>query len=78
MYAINFQQTLTELRRESPFRPFIVELVNGERIEVDHPEALAFRDMRAIFITKEGRAHYFDPEGVSQIVGPEANGRSQS
>ncbi|MCI0332934.1 MAG: hypothetical protein L0228_06890 [Planctomycetes bacterium] len=75
MYAINFQQTLSELSRQSPFRPFVVELVNGERIEVDHPEALAFRDMRAIFITKEGRAHNFDPEGVTRIVGPEVNGK---
>ena len=74
MYATNFEQTLTELAWQAPFRPFTVELVNGERIEVDHPEALAFRNMRAIFINKEGRAHYFDPEGVSRIVGPEANG----
>jgi hypothetical protein len=75
MYAVNFEQTLGELSRQSPFRPFVVELVNGERIEVDHPEALAFRNMRAIFITKDGRAHYFDPEGVSRIVGPQTNGQ---
>ncbi len=74
MYATNFQQTLAELTQQTPFQPFLVELVNGQRIEVDHPEALAFRNMRAIFISKEGRAHYFDPEGVNQIVGPEGNG----
>lgn len=78
MYAVNFQHTLSELAKQTPFRPFVVELVSGERLEVDHPEALAFRDMRAIFITKEGRAHYFDPEGVNRIVGPEANGSGQS
>jgi hypothetical protein len=75
MYAVNFELTLVELSRQSPFRPFVVELVNGERIEVDHPEALAFRNMRAIFITKDGHAHYFDPEGVNRIIGPEGNGR---
>jgi hypothetical protein len=69
MYAVNFQNTLSELRRQSPFRPFVVEFVNGERIEVDHPETLAIRDKRAIFINKGGGAHYFDPEGVSRIIG---------
>jgi hypothetical protein len=70
MFAVNFEQTLTELARHAPFRPFVVELGNGERIEVDHPEALAFRNMRAIFITKEGQAHDFDAESVTRIVGP--------
>jgi hypothetical protein len=74
MYAVTFQKTLGELAKQSPFRPFFVELVNGERIEVDLPEALAFRDMRAIFISKGGDAHYFDPEGLNRIVGPEGNG----
>lgn len=74
MYALSFEQTLTELGKSVPFRPFVVELINGQRIEVDHPEALAHRNMRAIFISKEGQAHYFDSEGVSRIIGPAANG----
>lgn len=74
MCSATFEQRLAALSKQVPFRPFVVELVNGERIEVDHPEALASRNVRAIFITKEGRAHYFDPEGVNRIVGPEGNG----
>ena len=74
MYALNFEQSLTELGKSVPFRPFVVELSNGQRIEVDHPEALAHRNLRAIFISKEGQAHYFDSEGVTRIIGPESNG----
>lgn len=73
MYTVNFQ-TLGELAKQSPFRPFVVELMNGERLVVDHPEALAFRDTRAIFIGKDGDAQYFDSEVVNRIVGAEANG----
>lgn len=74
MYTVNFQKTLGELAKQSPFRPFVVELMNGQRVVVDHPEALAFRDTRAIFIGKDGDAHYFDSEGVNRIIDVAANG----
>jgi hypothetical protein len=37
--------------RRSPFRPFTVALVNGDRFEVDYPDALVVRDGMAVFIS---------------------------
>jgi hypothetical protein len=36
----NFGQILSAFNRRRPWRPFTLELVNGSRIEVNHPEAL--------------------------------------
>jgi hypothetical protein len=69
MEADNFDQTLSAFKRRSPFRPFTVALVNGDRIEVDFPDALVARDGVAIYIGPGGVPVIFDNEGVSQIVG---------
>ena len=44
MELANFDETLRTFKRRTPFRPFTVALVNGDRFEVDHPEALLVRD----------------------------------
>jgi hypothetical protein len=69
MDAANFDKALKTLARRSPFRPFVVELVSGDRFEVAHPEALVFRDGYAFYLNPEGDWSFFDYEGVSQIVG---------
>lgn len=33
---------LTQLAKATPFRPFLMNLENGDRILVEHPENLAF------------------------------------
>jgi hypothetical protein len=48
-----------------------VELVSGDRFQVDHPEALVLRDGVAAFIAAGGVPTLFDHEGVWQIVGKE-------
>ena len=50
MIAENFDRTLRAFQRRTPFQPFTVELVSGTRIQVDHPEALVFRDGVAVFV----------------------------
>ena len=40
----NFDRILKTLRDRKPYRPFTVALVNGDRFEVDHPDALVVRD----------------------------------
>jgi hypothetical protein len=52
--AGNFDRTLRGMARRTPFEPFVVELVNGSRIEVDHPEAIVFRAGLAVFVDAEG------------------------
>jgi hypothetical protein len=64
-----FDTTIRTFKHRSPFRPFTVAMVNGDRVEVDHPDALAIRDGVAIFAGPGGIPHIFDHEGVNQVIG---------
>ena len=64
-----FESTLRTFKHRTPFRPFTVSLVNGERLEVDHPEALIVRDGVGMFVGPGGIPAVFDFEGVAQVVG---------
>ncbi len=55
--------------RRTPFAPFIVELVSGTRLQIDHPEALVFRNGVAVHFNQEGIPTLFDHQGVAQLVG---------
>jgi hypothetical protein len=65
----NFERTLRAFHRQRPFRSFTVELVSGDRVEVDHPEAMVLRGGVAVFVASDGSPSVFDHEGVSQIIG---------
>jgi hypothetical protein len=69
MTADNFDRTLRAFQRRAPFKAFTVELVSGDRFQVDHPEALVLRDGVAIFVARGGIPVLFDHEGVSQVLG---------
>ena len=69
MTVENFDQTLAAFQSRSPFRPFTVALVNGDRFEVDHRNALVVRDGVAIYVASGGVPVIFDHEGVSQFIG---------
>jgi hypothetical protein len=68
MTAGHFDQTLLAFKKRVPFRPFAVVQVNGDRFEVDFPDALVVRDGGAIFVGAGGVPVIFDHEGVSQVV----------
>jgi hypothetical protein len=68
-----FEQTLQSFQNRAPFRPFTVSLVNGERLEVDHPKALVVRDGTGVFVGPGGVPAIFDFEGVAQVIGDLAN-----
>jgi len=53
----------------SPFKPFTLIMVSGDRLEVDHGEALGVRDGVALYVAPGGVPVGFDHEGVSHIVG---------
>lgn len=72
MTSENFQQLIEALARRNPFRPFTVELIGGQRFEVDHPRALVQRDGVAVFLATGGVPIWFDHEGVVAIVGDTA------
>jgi hypothetical protein len=69
MEVNNFNQTLNAFKNRRPYRPFTVVLVNGDRFEVDFPNALVVRDGMAVYIAAGGAPILFDYEGVSQFIG---------
>jgi hypothetical protein len=68
MTAEHFQTTIRAFQRRTPFRPYVVELVSGDRVIVDHPEALVLRGGVAVFVSATGAPSIFDHEGVSQVI----------
>jgi hypothetical protein len=68
-----FDATIRTFKHRAPFRPFTVSLVNGERLEVDHPDALAVRDGVGMFVGPGRIPAIFDHEGVAQVIGDSAN-----
>jgi len=68
-----FDATIRSFKNRTPFRPFSVSLVNGERLEVDYSDALVVRDGVAVFVAPGGIPAIFDHEGVAQVVGDLAN-----
>jgi hypothetical protein len=71
----NFDNAVRTLKNRRPFRPFTIALVDGERVEVDHPDALAIRDGVALFASPGGVPVFLDHEGVSQVIGDLAGRR---
>lgn len=65
----HFERTLRAFQRRSPFRAFTVALVNGDRFQIDHPEALVLRDGVAVYVAAGGAPMLFDHEGVNQFIG---------
>ena len=69
MTSTHFERTLQAFQRRTPFRPFTIALVNGDRFQVDHPEALVLRDGVAVFVAAGGIPTLFDHESVSEVTG---------
>lgn len=68
MTTEHFQTTVRAFQKRSPFQPYFVELVSGDRVRIDHPEALVIRGGVAVFLSPDGAPTIFDHEGVSQII----------
>ena len=49
-----FDSTIRSFRDRTTFHPFTVALVNGDRFEVDHPEAIVVRDGVALYVGPGG------------------------
>jgi hypothetical protein len=64
-----FTETVRAFRNRTPFRPFTVVTVSGNRYAVDYPDALAVRDGLAIFVGPGRVPVFFDNEGVSEVIG---------
>ena len=62
-----FDRSLRAFVRRTPFEPFVVELMSGSRIQVNHPEALAFNGGLAVYIAPDGTPSLFDHDSVSRL-----------
>jgi hypothetical protein len=50
-------EQLRDVHRAQPFRPFTLELADGQKVPVPHPEFLAFsRSGRTVFVANENDA----------------------
>jgi hypothetical protein len=67
MEANAFDRSLRAFARRASFQPFVVELVSGTRIDVDHPEALVFRGGVAVYVSAAGVPTLFDHQSVSRL-----------
>jgi hypothetical protein len=64
---VNFQIALNAFCNRRPFRPFVVELVSGDRFRVRHPEALVLRGTLAVYNAPNQAIRLFDSESVCQL-----------
>ena len=73
MTVENFDRALRIFIDRKPFEVFMVELHGGQRLEVDHPGAMLFRDGSAFFFAPGGIPVLFDRNRVNQTFGAPAN-----
>ena len=78
MVQENFSKALRAFAGRAPFKPFVVELVSGDRVLVEHPEALAFRGGTAVYINPHGEYSLFDHGWVAQVLDPPPSKRKSS
>ena len=63
-----FDATLKDLRHRTPLGSFTVELEDGQVIEVDQAQAVAFRGGVATYVESGGRMTFFDHHEVKRIT----------
>ncbi len=70
------------LIRQAPFRPFVLNLENGDRITIEHPENIAFdpgSEGSADFYVISGRLRVFSTfEAVTSTVLLDTEGQMQA
>ena len=78
MKETSFQKTVLAFVRRRPFKPFVVELVSGDRFVVKHPEAVAVGGAAAVYLNPDGEFAFFDSSTVSQMTEVIENGSKSS
>ena len=65
----NFDGALSALKNRRPFQPFVVALVDGDKFEVDFPDALSYRNGMGCYFGPRNVPVIFDHNSVSQFIG---------
>jgi hypothetical protein len=69
MTVEHFQAILEAFLSREPFRPFTVNVKSGTRIEIDRPNAVAFRNGFAVYVAPGRVPFYFDNDSVVDFIG---------
>jgi len=77
MQATHFDKTLKTFRHRKPFRPFSVQFLSGEVVDVDHPEAVVVRAGVGVYVAPDGTPTLFDHESGSEVVAASGRGKAQ-
>jgi hypothetical protein len=62
-----FDRALASFAGQTPFRPFVIEMVSGQQVAVRHPEAVAMWDELIVFRGMRGEFQLFDPSSVCRL-----------
>jgi hypothetical protein len=71
-------EEIQTLARRQPFRPFTINLINGDRLAIDAPEQLFFpapRPELVIAFPASGQMHIFEDEGIASVEEPQRQGQ---
>jgi hypothetical protein len=69
MTPTSFEQALQKQLERRPFQPFVIELLDGERLVVGQREALMYHDGgTAIYFRLDGSFDFVDCENVKQFL----------
>jgi len=66
--AQDFFETIVGMLDREPFRPFVVELQDGGRVEIDRPDSLAIRGGLAGGFARDGGIVRLDCVDVKRVV----------
>ena len=65
-----FRRSLQLFNRRAPFRPYLIEFVSGDRIQVRHPEAVEPFGNVFLFRTPDRENRIFEADAVIQFIDP--------
>lgn len=69
MTTTTFEKQMQALLQRKPFRPFIIELNDGEQWVVGQPEALMYQNGgTGIYFRLDGSFDFVDCENVKQLL----------
>jgi hypothetical protein len=64
----HFTAALWSFNHRRKFKPFLIELVSGDRIHVTHPEAVILRNELWVNTSPENHYHVFENESVIRLL----------
>jgi hypothetical protein len=63
-----FQSIIDGFKKREPFRPFVIELDNGQRLTIENLKYFQCFAGTATYMTPDHSLHFVDPEDVKQVL----------